>query len=186
MGNTLGNRNGIKDIFDAFEESIYPWIGEKENRAGREQPLKPGLARVPGEGHSPLEEQVSGRIYRFGKNSLELESLELWFTPGQCLLSMVKEHREMKLAFGREEYVRGLFPRLPEDRGAGTECLCQGAWALEDYLIIRCHLLGENMAILTIGLRFQEGRVTVKMQKGADNILKNFEGVASSGEESGI
>lgn len=211
MGNTLGNRNGIKDIFDAFEESIYPWIEERENMTARAQEpgrgpgadgaqesgrvpeadgaQEPGrgpeLARVPGKEYSPLEAQLSGRLFRFDENILNLESLEIRFESGQCLLSMVKEHREMKFAFGRKEYVRGIFPRLPEDRGAGTECFCQGAWVLEDYLVIRCHLLGENMAILTVGLRFQEGVVTVKIQKGADNILKNFEGVASSGQESG-
>jgi len=59
------------------------------------------------------------------------------------------------------------------------ECCCQGYLYREDTLFLRCYLFGPDMATLTMVVHFQEAGATVKMQKGADDSLKNFEGVAS-------
>ena len=60
-----------------------------------------------------------------------------------------------------------------------VECCCQGILESEDMLLLRCYILGPEMANLTIVLCFQEHGITIKMQKGIDNGLKHFEGVAS-------
>lgn len=204
MGDTLDNKNGIKDIFDAFETCIYPWIGgagaDEKPDAGRicERPM-PGsdrvrekdmilenrikglaLAPVPGKSVSSTESEVCGREYFFDENQIQVSKLRVCFSEEGGTLYMTKEGRDFELVFGRGGYAEGVFPWKLGNPAAHADCLCQGAWVMEDYLYIRCHILGENMAKLAAGLRFQDGKVTIKLQKGADDALKSFEGVASS------
>lgn len=239
MGDTLDNKNGIKDIFDAFESCIYPWIGgnrEDETResgagvsAGGLEPgadgaavtresgadgaavtrgsgaggaavrCEPGagqacgrltgledrlralaLAPVPGKSFSGIQDRINGREYAFGENQLQVSRLRVSFSGEGGCLQMTKEGRELALAFGYGGYVRSAFPWELGNPPAQAECLCHGAWVMEDYLYVRCHILGENMAKLAFGIRFRDGKVTLKLQKGADDALKSFEGVASS------
>lgn len=205
MGDTLDNKNGIKDIFDAFDASIYPWIagrGTSEAEApgsSTSEAKTPGcstgaeeagtvcledmlqalaLAPVPGERSSAAESEADGREYVFEENPLQVSRLRVHFSDQGGSLYMAKEGRDFELAFGRDGYVRGIFPWKLGNPPVSAQCLCHGAWVMTDYLYIRCHILGENMAKLAIGLRFQDGRVTIKLQKGADDALKSFEGVA--------
>ncbi len=221
MGDTLDNKNGIKDIFDAFETCIYPWIAGKNSdeikvpgadvtggtgTQGAEVSEGPGadasggtgtwgakraeamrledrlrglaLAPVPGKSFSGIQGEVGGREYFFEENQLRVTKLRLCFSREGGSLYMTKEGRDFELVFGWDGYAGGIFPWKLGDEAA--ECLCHGAWVMEDYLYIRCHILGANMAKLAAGLRFQGGKVTLKLQKGADDALKSFEGVASS------
>lgn len=191
MGNTLDNKNGIKDIFDAFEACIYPWIGghgaEERQTSGAEKAVsledklrELALAPVPGKRSSEVQGEVDGREYFFEENHLQVSKLRVDFSEEGGSLYMTKEGRDFELAFGRNGYVRGVFPWEPGNPAAPADCLCHGAWVMEDYLYIRCHILGANMAKVAVGLRFQDERVTIKLQKGADDALKSFEGVASS------
>lgn len=207
MGNTLDNKNGIKDIFDAFDESIYPWIcrdsgkdcerdsGREIGQNGRtfrkrqagenlsEYLSRLSLAKVPGEDNSDVAGEVSEKVYVFSDNSLQISKLQVRFSEKSGVLHMVKEGRSFELLFGTAEYLQSEFPWRLEKRekaDARAECFCHAAWVMEDYLLIRCHILEPDMANLTVGLRFQAGQVTVKLQKGADDAMKNFEGVASS------
>lgn len=214
MGDTLDNKNGIKDIFDAFETCIYPWIsadkrqmpdsaGAREADLGMDMPgireavsgvdggreksaelqdrlRRLALAPAPGERSSKVQGEVDGREYFFEENQLQVSRLRVDFSEKGGSVRMVKEGRDFELAFGREGYVRGLFPWELGNPPVPAECLCHGAWVMADYLYIRCHILGENMAKLSVGLRFQDDKVTVRLQKGADDALKSFEGTASS------
>lgn len=198
MGDTLDNKNGIKDIFDAFEACIYPWIDGKEadERQGRERAKRRGeraeavsledkirelaLAPVPGKRISEIESTVNRREYFFEENQLQVSKLRVDFSEEGGSLHMIKEGRNFDLVFGRDGYVGGVFPWRLGNTAVSAGCLGHGAWVMEDYLYIRCHILGENMAKLSVGLRFQGGKVTIKLQKGADDALKSFEGVASS------
>lgn len=199
MGNTLDNKNGIKDIFDAFESCIYPWISGcgADKAAGRAASLEMdrtcakavsledkirglALAPVPGERASEIESVVDGREYFFEENKLQVSKLRVDFSEEGGKLHMTKEGRDFELTFGRTGYVRGVFSWDLGNPAAPAECLSHGAWVMEDYLNIRCHILGENMAKLSMGFRFQDGKVTIKLQKGADDALNDFEGTASS------
>ena len=209
MGDTLGNKNGVKDIFDAFEESIYPWLCEnslckdslceggfskdgKREKASLSRRLSDlSLAGVQGRECSDAADGINGRVYTFSDNALQISKLCVEFSEEKNMLHLIKEGRSLDLAFCSTDYLKGEFPRafLGKEEFAGqgeskAECLCQGRWVMEDYLLISCLILGRDMANLTIGLRFQNGHVTVKLQKGADDALKTFEGVASSGEQS--
>lgn len=208
MGDTLDNKNGIKDIFDAFDASIYPWIGGRgtdgkhgaggECGAGRGLAVCHGeasvtravtlearlgqltLAPVTGERTSGIEKAVGGRDYFFKENLLHIQKLRVDFTKEGGNLYLAKDGRDFEFAFGRDGYVNGAFLWEPGNPAKAAECFCHGAWVAEDYLYIRCHILGSDMAKMAVGLRFQGGSVTVKLQKGADDALKGFEGVASS------
>lgn len=200
MGDTLGNKNGVKDIFDAFEESIYPWLckdslcddspcenGKREGESLASRLSNLALAGVQGKKFSDVSDRVSGKVYTFSENALQISRLSVDFSREKSTLHMVKEGRSLDIAFQNTGYLRGVFPRefMGKEEFAGrgeamAECLCQGVWVMEDYLLICCYILGRDMANLTVGLRFQNGQVTVKLQKGADDALKTFEGVASS------
>ena len=192
MGNTLENKNGIKCIFDAFFEEIYPYLGEN-CRCGAEDAQNPGRAQissgmlrgkvsVPAAGKLPEvpvdvistpKHFVNGKEYVFETNMLEVSKLQLCLEDGNGKLYMVKEGKLFDLRFGLETYGKTTFP------WTGAECHCQGTWVMEDMFFIRCYILGPDMANLYICLRFTEDGVTVKMTKGADDMMKNFEGVAS-------
>lgn len=199
MGDTLDNKNGIKDIFDALDLYIYPWISSSADAGAPEAAVRPcgegahkgaaglaerlqglSLAPVPGERSSVVQGEADGREYLFDENMLQISSLRVDFSESGGTLYMTKEGRDFTLAFGRNGYVGGVFPWRLGSPALSMDCVSHAAWVMEDYLLVRCHILGQNMAKLTVGLRFQDGRVTVKMQKGADDALKSFEGVASS------
>jgi len=234
MGNTLDNKNGIKDIFDAFFGEIYPWLEGKPGRGqageqgacgevfGRSREVCGGevfgrsreacggevfgrsreacggevcenslLARrlsglslaeplrVPGEACAGYRDAFwQGRWYFFTENRLKISRMCVTFDGREGELYLEKEGREFRLAFGAEACVRRRFP-WPVCGAAEPECCCQGIFLQEDMVLLRCHILGPEMARLTIVLRFLEEGVTVKFQKGAEDSLKNFDGCAS-------
>jgi len=240
MGNTLENKNGIKDIFDAFFEKIYPWISEEraalQGKTGRrgpeyalagdqesdhtaEIPLKdvpPGeqgaesLARrlsgltlsENGGGFWKRDPFWNGRWYSFSENRLRISRLMVALNANGGTLYLEKEGREWALTFGKDTYVSQGWPwgeaccletgKEPGNHSTGdslrvagevaqkTECCCQGFFCGEDTLLLRCHILGPELANLVILLHFQKAGATIKMQKSADNGMKNFDGVASS------
>lgn len=202
MGNTLENKNGIKCIFDAFFEEIYPYLSESLDcgaEAGGEQGaegvqevecLNDGrlcekvscaeftyimreLPGVPVDVTSAPKYFVNGKEYTFEANMLKISNLQLCLEENSGELHMTKEGKAFDLQFGLHDYAKTTFP------WTGAECHCQGAWVMEDMFFIRCYILGPDMANLYICLRFTEDGVTVKMTKGADDAMKNFEGVAS-------
>lgn len=235
MGNTLENKNGIKDIFDAFYDIIYPWIGcgmqdisvpngEKGRTVRRDRGEL--AARVAGlslsqysqgaaagetasegaetkgnasegaESESKPEYQEAfwrgefawiGRKYSFDDNKLEISELCVTCDGEgrRGCLSLKKGGRSSRLFFGMDTYVQQKFPWTeawrPWERGycMDAECCCQGILDSADMLLLRCYILGPEMANLVIVLQFQEHGVTLKMQKGIENGLQHFEGVAS-------
>ena len=273
MGNTLENKNGIKDIFDAFYDIIYPWIGYEvwdvpvlNGEKGKAVRRDCGelAARVAGlslaqysqgasagetafEGRK-TEETVSegaetkgnasegaetkgnasegaesggqtfnatefrssisegaeskseyqeafwrgefawiGRKYSFDDNKLKISGLCVTCDGEgrRGCLSLEKGGRSSRLFFGMDTYVQQKFPWTeawrPWERGycSDAECCCQGILDSADMLLLRCYILGPEMANLVIVLQFQEHGVTVKMQKGIENGLQHFEGAAS-------
>ncbi len=181
MANTMDNKNGIKDIFDAFFEEVYPYLAENENAVEHD-----GIEATAEE---PKYFQ-NARNYSFGRNALGISELQLKFstdldendlmggkdtsnTKEIGVLSMNKDGREFVLSVGVNELVQGAFPWTDE------ECYCEGQWVMKDMFFIRCYIMGPNMANLYICLRFTENAVTVKMTKGVDDAMKKFDGVAS-------
>lgn len=200
MGNTLDNKNGIKNILDAFFETIYPWICEPEKRkpallpqacaadvekaglaadrlqerlANLSLPKIPGGSSFWGESGVTLNCFESGREYHFGKNALDIHSMQVELSEGCGMLKLEKEDKDFVLQFGNESYIGQKFP------WNGSECCCMGAKVEENTLFLRCHIFGPDMANLTIAIHFAKQGATIKMQKGADDAMKNFEGVAS-------
>ena len=237
MGDTLDNKNGIKDIFDAFFELIYPWLESCEDgrltdnvfpkqEAGvelargqdgayerREEGLAEKLSKLTlakrypwasGAGNNAVKAVEKGRhwagkTYHFAENVLQISLLRVDLDRDRGTFFIVKEGRDFEMAFGADTYVRQRFPWAEEDlsltggafAGNGVsdgeepetapgEGCCQGTFINENMLFLRCCILGPDMATLTVVLHFQASGVTIKMQKGADDSLKNFEGVASS------
>lgn len=176
MGNTLENKNGIKCIFDAFFEEVYPYLcKDGEKLCGKEKNVHTAgkLPGVPVDVVSAPKCFCNGKKYVFESNMLEISDAQLQLDEKQGLLKLTKEGRDFTLQFGLDDYQKTTFP------WSGAECHCQGAWVMEDMFFVRCYILGPDMANLYICLRFTEAGVTVKMTKGADDAMKNFEGVAS-------
>jgi len=164
MGNTLENKNGIKCILDAFFEEVYPYLGE--NFDDTDCKAESETASVP-------KCFINGKEYSFEANMLKISKLQLCLEEKCGVLHMTKEESVFDLQFGLDDYEKTTFP------WTGAECHCHGAWVMEDMFFIRCYILGPDMANLYICLRFTGNGVTVKMTKGADDAMKNFEGVAS-------
>lgn len=178
MGNTLENKNGIKSIFDAFFGEIYPYLRKNcegtDCKAENCCKMNAGkLPNVPVDVASAPKYFCNGKGYIFEPNMLDISDLQLELEETCGQLKLTKEGRDFTLIFGMDEYQKGTFP------WTGAECHCRGAWVMEDMFFIRCYILGPDMANLYICLRFTKSGVTVKMTKGADDAMKNFEGVAS-------
>jgi len=176
MGNTIGNPNGIKDIFDAFYGEIYPCLnsGKKEQKPAE------------GEAYSELEREIEGRVYRLGEGTLRFDMLLLRAERDRFVLELGKERRLYRIPFGRR---RVLEDRLcfygagrdgREERGESARpCSASGSWLGKDYLFLRCELHGEEAANITIGMRFQKDAVTVQIKRFPGDCLPDFDGVAS-------
>ncbi len=184
MGNTLENKNGIKDIFDAFFEEVYPYL----EKCDRSEQVAVGQKTADAEtmmkhtnmsgckGCTETQEYKyfgNGSTYVFEKNGLDISKLRVEADAFHGVFTVTKEGREFQLRFGWEECISGKFP------WTDAVCHCKGEWVMEDMLFIRCYILGPDMANLYICIRFTEAGVTVKMTKGADDAMKNFEGVAA-------
>ncbi len=206
MGNTLENKNGIKNIFDAFYDKIFPWIKDgshfsepKEREVGNCPELDVRLSRLTLTAkllkteRTHMEAFLQGKFswigqrYEFNDNKLGISALRVACDreEGKGVLYLEKDRRESKLLFGMDTYLRQKFP-WPEDWTQWmreyckeTECCCQGILESENELFLRCYILGPEMANVTIVISFVAQGITVKMQKGIDNGLKRFEGVAS-------
>lgn len=169
MGNTIGNPNGIKDIFDAFYEIIYPCLNGE-----RQQP-------VSGMAHSPLESKISGAEYVFDGNDLKLEQLRVRIEGDRGELELEKGGRRFLLNFGWNEFLDGELAEY------GYKYRCRGSWVREDYLFLDCQTGGAEMTNLTMSIRFVKDTVTLRMKRFPDEYLPDFDGVASGRQKnSGI
>ena len=208
QGNPIDMRVLIKSFFNLVVsetegQSIVPFSENSENGT-RGQSTVPHstvpfqelmayadtlkLAAARGEKASPLEEQISGKIWHLEPNPMGITHLRLEFTEDGGTLFYTNEQGDKALPFGRCENRFYDFPEENYDDEIGTvpvpghkyRCAASGAWTSPDKLFISVQVIDNYLGRLNINIGFTDGRIGLHMNKSAEAFLENYQGYAAS------
>ena len=145
------------------------------------------LPPVPGMASSPLAGQVSGRIYRFPENPLNIKTLCFEFFDGEVDMIFEKPEGTYKLRFGLGRLIKQAFPethysgkQIGVPAGYGYETWASAAWATEKTLLAKAFITDDYLGSFNMNATFKDGEVTLLMTKVAENFLHDYQGFAAS------
>lgn len=185
-GDMQGVGSGLQTLYDAFYDTIFPYVEGKRVV----EPLEFDMEAMSLFDNVRLEglneERKTSKIYQMmcqDQLNLICQENPQGITSVQIQVNQEIEtgtftyERQAKiytLPFSFKEYVRY---RLFEE--GKVEAITMAAMENEHHLLLRTYLLGERLANfwIEIGFSNDEKRATIKMQKAADQFLKEYEGV---------
>lgn len=181
MGDTQGSPDGLKNIYDAFYQHIYPCL-EKDVKEKdideKEEELFSILEKLKIKPLSALYEasmevvHAQGR-YRFTTNPMGLEEFNITFLEDVGVLDYQKNGKAHRLKFHLKEFAYQNFP------GTSYTCMSSAVWLAKDVLFIKTNVIEECFASLSMVLVFREETVTICMKRVAEMFLQDYEGFAT-------
>ncbi len=181
---TQEHPTGVPAIYDAFFNHVLNNLSD--------QPLPPNLdahaklqALINSNQIQPLTgiegasvpDGVNFRNYLFEENPLGLRQLRLEINGELGKLNFTNRSGNQELAFGLERLVESSFPHYQ------YRCATSAAWIASDTLIIKSHVIDEEIGMITIQLVFRGDTVTVLMKKVIGTAFNEFAGFVSGRAE---
>ena len=145
---TLETQNGVNRIFDLFWETVYPTLSNApypENNEDYEslEQLKNSLQIEPislenknFKGNELINKTITLEENEFGLNNLKIEIDE---TKKIGTLKFTSNKGNFSLDFGFGKQVENVFPFYNHN------CVCSGAFFSENMLIVKSHIIGEEI-----------------------------------------
>ena len=189
MADTLGNPNGLKDIYDAFYEHIFPYLSPMKcarNTNETNQSLSEVVHSLPVtsmvdfsifEYENFLDTQTIGLQvndlqFSFLQNELGIESVQLHLEKQTGRLRYVLNGQQHEVVFGIENVV-GKLDTLYYD------CYSSGTWLRKNVFYIKTYIIDEYLASVCFLLVFQKDSVTIRVKHTEKAIFKDYEGFAT-------
>lgn len=175
---TQGHLCGEFMILDLFYELVL-------NRLAANKPVQKSsdlqdvvtdyqLRPLAGINNQQLVDKINQREYIFKENPMGLESLRLEFNVDHGKLYYKNKSGSHSIKFGLEKFAISRFPVYSQ------RCAVSAAWIARHDLMIKCHIIGEELGSIIIQLNFREETLTVFMRKTIGTGFKEFSGFASS------
>lgn len=186
---TLNNPNGIKDIYDAFFQHIYPYISsnkcnESKNKlTGSLHEIEESLSAVSVKDLSnfkfetyldahTLGKQINNLQYTFDENKLGIESLQLNLEKEKGILKFILNGYGHEILFG----IENISAKFKDKRYDGYT---SGTWLRKNVFYIKTYLMGEYLASVSALLVFRENSVTVSFKHTEKEIFEEYKGTAT-------
>ena len=182
---TQGMNGGNQVIFDALYEELLPYIDREacDITAEAEESFlqylySRTLYRPEGATFSPLTESIRGKTYRIDAPKY-FEEITFTFEPdpnknpsngGVGHLHFLSNGVRQQIDFGLGTHVCGIFPKY------GYHYAATGVWLEEETLLIRISLIDSLVGNALIQCHFCGDRLTVFLQKYAENALAEYTG----------
>lgn len=183
----------IKDrlIYEELLEKIVPGIKDylEENPEAcaklRDKCANLKLATEPGEKDSPTAHKINGAEYIFQESDMDISSVKFEFSGDEGCMKYTTSGGEKEIHFG---FGKNVIYTFPETHYFGETILfpankeprvySSAAWADENTLVIRTHLMDEYLGILNMTFSFKGDEVGVIMHKDAEFYFDEYQGYA--------
>lgn len=194
---TSGNVRGtasreilISYLFSEIIDTASSPLPENEAayRELREYISSLSLVTASGEAFSPLENEISGRLFKAEANSAGITEYSFTFAKDACDFRYVNAQGEKHILLGRKQNTLGTFPETGySDRIGGTDCpghtyRCASsfAWGTENQLKLKIQIIDEYIGNLHISFAYRDGYGRLRLQGDAENFLWDYNGVINS------
>lgn len=144
------------------------------------------LAFELGEPHAGIGKEINSRWYTLNLNPMGIKKLRLCIEGDSGRLEYENAQGDKVLSFGlcRNEF--GLFPEEGYSREVGSvycpgnyyKCAASAAWKSDSHLRLNVQIIDEYFGRLWIDLFFDGNKISVKMQKTAEDFLDTYVGEA--------
>lgn len=184
-----GNPQGKNQIYDALWNHIVSKlanpipVNEVSNKLLEEKCNNLEIPPLEGEAYSPLQESINDKTYILDKNPMEISKVKVHLEKDKGVLYYSTPRGDKELHFGMKKFLESKFPEThyPGDRlGVASNkeyrCVCCGAWAQENMLVIRTNVIDEFVGNMTATLSFRDDVIGVEMHKNAQFFLDEYEG----------
>lgn len=171
IGDTQGCPSGLQMIYDAFYETIFPEVGEREPVK-----LEERIPLAEGSVFSPLAASLGGKRWNCLPNPMGLKWIQPDFDDGRILLE--NEGGVKVFSFGWQDWAEQTFP------GTGFRTIASGGWPRENTFLMRLYVIQEAFCHLYLELVFREnGKLGIRMSNTSEPFLKGFNGYAAAEAE---
>ena len=181
---TQGSPDGLKNIYDAFYQQVYPYL-ESDSFGDSEETLSDIINQLKVPVASSFFEsnkegkKVMAQSYSMQPNQMGLEELTVTIDGDIGYFDYKMKQKSHRLAFHLKE---AFYQNFPDTQ---FECMCSGVWLTEDVLYIKTNIIEECFASMNMQLVFREDTVTICMKKAAEMFLQDYEGFATGTSTNG-
>lgn len=178
MSDTQGSPDGLKNIYDAFYQQIYPYL-ESDISKDSEESLSEIINKlklpVASSIFEPCKEGPKAMVesYRMQPNNMGLEEFTVTIDGEVGYFDYKKKQKSHRLMFHLKEAAYQNFPDTE------FECMCSGVWLSKDVLYLKTNIIEECFASVNMLLVFKEDTVTICMKRVAELFLQDYEGFAT-------
>lgn len=181
MADTIGNPNGLKDIYDAFYDNVYEYLKEKPQLSDFSNELEfkelknrisqLSLQAIGGVYTSSIEESINHMSYQLSDHELSFGKVQVHLYHKSGILEFERQGAKQKLEFGFGNFKTQKFPNTSFD------CITSAAWLQDNLLFIRCYVIEECYAHLDISIRFIHDTITIGMKRTEEEFLVGYQGI---------
>ena len=191
-GDTQGNPNGYRQIFNALWDNIVVHLHDAalpEDAAAQKKLADRlaglGVAPQKGSAASPWVEKISGKTFTMTANPMGITKMRLDFEGDTLTWSYTNPRGDKQIKLGLGHIEEGVFPEehyfgptIGTPAGRGYRCLSSAGWTRENQLVLRIWLTDDYYGNLAVNLGFKGDEVGVLMCKTAEWFLDEYQGFA--------
>lgn len=189
QGNVLAKKIIIDNFFEIIADSVDDnELGENEIEISKLSQYSDNLKLFSAKGlkYVPIQDDINNVTYEMNKNKMGIKTIKLAFDGDKGILYYTNEQGEKQIPFGmcRNEFSK--FPQHGYSDMVGTlpgtrlyDCASSAAWVFDNQLFIKVQIIDTYFGNLNINLGFVGSKITVNMNKSAEDFLEEYQGIAS-------
>lgn len=178
IADTQGSPDGLKNIYDAFYQQVYPYINKsmvKSTELELEKVIEE-LSIIPIQQSTRITQKrhISGNIYQMKENGIGLQQVTFEIEDGYCVMEYIIRNKRCKLTFGVNQFVKQEFP------GTHYKCMNSGNWLRNHVLYVKSNIIDqEYLAHVNFVIVFKENSVTISMKQVGEQFAMGYDGIAT-------
>ena len=184
QGNSLAKEIIIRSFFDIIvnSEKTDETDGDLEKYCDS---LK--LASLKGEKHSFFSESINGATYILESNPMGIKKISVEFEGEKGKLKYTNGQGDKEIVFGMCKNEFGKFPQVGYSDNIGSvyaegnryDCAASAVWSEPTKLMIKVQIIDKYFGNLNITLGFKDDKISIRMEKFAEDFLNEYQGFAT-------
>lgn len=191
---TSGNKagNGGQIIFDGLERFIFgakaePLPENPEDYLHLQNAIANlSLLSLNGAERSEMESVIHEKKYLLSENPMGIRWITFLFFDTVIRIEYQNRQGIKQITCGRNQNCLQRFPQTDYSRAVGGidspgntyECAASATWQADHVLLVKIQIVDEYIGILDMKFEFEKNRLSVIMEKNAENYLKEYDGKA--------
>ena len=184
QGNNLAKEIIIRSFFDIIINSDNNDVSD-DNLENYCESLE--LASLKGEKYSAFSNNINGATYILEKNPMGIEKISVEFGEEKGKLKYSNQQGDKEILFGMSTNEYSKFPQEGYSDNVGTlyapgnmyDCAASAIWTEPQKLMIKVQIIDKYFGNLNITLGFVDDKISIRMEKFAEDFLKEYQGFAT-------